>query len=833
MQVPGKEHVLKFHTCLLVAILCLTTGVLTAQNPDVIVGSLPATNAYGTNSGTNIYAYSVATTSCNIGDANLDWIANNNRHPVIAQDMFRLHNGRFSQIGSSWLKHGFCALQISGLCTGCGGGGGCLDNLTPGCSDPYSASLNGSQSNLGPRSQVNAFSGFFPFPYSAPNCPPSEGNICRRLQVHVDDLTANLFPGAQYFVSGQYVALDDSLAGNQANNASYRPITVSQTGNRSLNFSGPTEMMSPPIQAWQDYQPSVTLVDLQVPNEGLFIVGYDVIDNGNGTWNYEYAVYNMYSDRSANSFFVPVPAGATLTNVGFKDIPWHSQEPYSQVDWDVNTQSGVGITWSTDDFVTDPNANAIRWSMLFNFHFTCDAPPADNTLSLGLFKPGNVGDPDSMDFNAAAPSGNFIPSVQNLTCNSGSMTNPVINLNWSNGDIYDSISIYRDGVFAATIGGNETSFTDNSVFGTSIYTVQAVQGSVNTAAVPCESTISPMPQSNLSCVQSDPEFQDVTLTWTNGMMYDSIRVTRDGTEIAVLNGGMMMTTDAGVSLGEHTYTVEGTVSGVSAGINECTVTVLAPPPLGFTVTANDASGTYETGSGIGTASMVISGIESAGNTGYPNSVSGYSLALTFDSNLLAGSSISDGVIGTPVDFFDGQLGIGSVTVGCVVSFLGTNSLSLQSDSPLAEVNFDTVAGSFAGSTAPVMTEVTFQNGVTSGSLPVDNLIVVNSSPMPPTFDNGMVTLTAGGPVFVRADINGDGNINIADAVTGLNYLFNGAAVSCVDSVDTNDDGAANVADGVYLLAFLFSNGSPPPAPNSCGGDPTADALDCISFPACP
>ena len=125
-HVPGKEHVLKFHTCLLVAILCLTTGVLTAQNPDVIVGSLPATNAYGTNSGTNIYAYSVATTSRNIGDANLDWIANNNRHPVIAQDMFRLHNGRFSQIGSSWLKHGFCALQISGLCTGCGGGGGCL-----------------------------------------------------------------------------------------------------------------------------------------------------------------------------------------------------------------------------------------------------------------------------------------------------------------------------------------------------------------------------------------------------------------------------------------------------------------------------------------------------------------------------------------------------------------------------------------------------------------------------------------------------------------------------------------------------------------------------------
>ncbi|OUU24542.1 MAG: hypothetical protein CBC13_03350 [Planctomycetia bacterium TMED53] len=824
---------MKFFSFTLVVICCLTSGISIAQNPDVIVGDLPATNSYGTSPGTDIYAYSVATTSCNIGDANLDWIDNNNRHPVIAQDMFKLHEGRFTQIGSSWLKHGFCALQISGLCTGCGGGGGCLSFLTPGCSDPYSAGLNGSQGNLGPRSQVNAFTGFFPFPYSAPNCPPSESTICRRLQVHVDDLTNSLNPGALYFVSGQYVALDDSDAGNQANNASYRRVSVSQSGNRSLSFIGGTQMMAPPIQAWQDFQPSVTLVDLQVPNEGLFIAGYDVIDNGNGTWNYEYAVYNMYSDRSANSFFVPVPAGATVTNVGFKDITWHSEEPYSGVDWTVNTQNGVGITWSAQDFNANPNANAIRWSMLFNFHFTCDAPPADNQLTLGLFKPGNIGDPNSLDFTAAAPSGNFIPSVQNLTCNSGSMVNPVVNLNWTNGDTYDSISIFRDGVFAATIGGSETSFTDNSAFGTTTYTVQGAQGSVNTAAVPCESTITPMPQSNLSCVQPDPDSQDVSLSWTNGMTYDSIRITRDGAEIAVINGSLMMYDDPGLALGAYTYSIEGSNAGVSAGVLECAVTVLAPPPLGYTVFANDASGTYDPSTGAGSTSMVITGIEATGNTGYPNAVSGYSLALSFDSALLASTGIDPNVIGTPVDFFDGQLGDGVVTIGCVVSFLGTNTITLENESGLAEINFDTVAGSFVGSTAPVTTDIVFANGVSAGSLPVDNLIVVNSVPMQPTFDNGVMTLTAGGGGFVRGDINGDSAINIADAVNGLNYLFNGNPVSCVDAVDTNDDGSANVADGVYLLAFLFSGGSAPPPPNTCGGDPTSDSLTCDSFPACP
>ena len=39
-----------------------------------------------------LHSYSVATTSCNIGDIDLLWIANTNQPPVIAQNIFRLRD---------------------------------------------------------------------------------------------------------------------------------------------------------------------------------------------------------------------------------------------------------------------------------------------------------------------------------------------------------------------------------------------------------------------------------------------------------------------------------------------------------------------------------------------------------------------------------------------------------------------------------------------------------------------------------------------------------------------------------------------------------------------
>ena len=88
----------------------------------------------------------------------------------------------------------------------------------------------------------------------------------------------------------------------------------------------------------------------------------------------------------------------------------------------------------------------------------------------------------------------------------------------------------------------------------------------------------------------------------------------------------------------------------------------------------------------------------------------------------------------------------------------------------------------------------------------------------------------GGANFKRGDPNDDGDVNIADAITILGYLFAGAAKpGCLDAADANDDGDINIADAITILGYLFSASGPLPDPGvNCGSDPTEDGLtDCV------
>ena len=275
--------------------------------PDVIVGDLPNVTSYG--SVDNISAFAVGTTSCNVGNQNLLWIAPTNQHPVIAQNMYQLKDGRFRQIGMSWLKHGFLALTGNFCQCGCNGQGGTV--LGVGCSDPYSSGLNGLQGSqgtggLGPRFEVNPYTGDFQFPYTYLGMTGDA--IYKRLQVHNSDLDPALDGGGLHFVEGHYVTPDDAAAGNQDNNASYRKVRVSWLVDTwTISVEDSTRQEQAAVRAWQDNDPDVSETDVHVPNDGLFIVAAKATPMSNGLYRYEYAVYNMNSDRAARSLYTRCP----------------------------------------------------------------------------------------------------------------------------------------------------------------------------------------------------------------------------------------------------------------------------------------------------------------------------------------------------------------------------------------------------------------------------------------------------------------------------------------------------------------------------------------------
>jgi hypothetical protein len=357
-----------------------TMTVIATAGPDVIVGDIPNAANYG--SVGTIHAYSIATTACNIGDAELDWFANTNRHPVIAQNLYRLADGRFEQIGMSWVRHGILALQTN-LCEDCIPAAGGGTRLGVGCSNPNSAGVNGSQGILGPRSEINAATGAFPYPFTSIGL--NGDAVFKRLQVLEADLAA---PDSRFFFEGHYVTPDDAATGNGANNASWREVQFFG-GNFSPSMVDATRREEPAMFAWAEADADVMLDFVDVPNDGRFWIASRAYDNGDGTWDYEYAVHNINSHRSADGFSVPIGT-ASAAEFGFHDVPYHSGEPYDGTEWPGTAAAG-SATWSTDPFSANPDANALRWGTMYNFRFTSDAPPVQGEAVISLFRPGAPG----------------------------------------------------------------------------------------------------------------------------------------------------------------------------------------------------------------------------------------------------------------------------------------------------------------------------------------------------------------------------------------------------------------------------------------------------------
>ncbi len=87
--------------------------------------------------------------------------------------------------------------------------------------------------------------------------------------------------------------------------------------------------------------------------------------------------------------------------------------------------------------------------------------------------------------------------------------------------------------------------------------------------------------------------------------------------------------------------------------------------------------------------------------------------------------------------------------------------------------------------------------------------------------------------FRRGDADGNGQVNLTDAIFTLNALFKGGPQwPCQDAGDADDNGVLNLTDAVFTLNYLFRGSGlppPPPGPTNPDPDPTADILTCVSY----
>ena len=373
--------------------------------PDVIVGDIEEVRQFGS-AGTQV-GLAVGTDSCNNGDEPVNWFAlPQTDHPVVPQNLYRMsggpnNNDRFEQVGHSWMKHTFLALEdfVCGNCdtSNCATG----SHLCPGCSDPYVADLNASQGSLGSRAWLNPFTGSFPSGANNHNGHSHDG-VSHRIRVDVSDLNTTLNPGATYFGEAAYISPHEyawcqSHPGecNMYNNASYRQFTVTGTNNFTFTAVGSTFRMKAAITGWTNA--TINHIEPDPGNDGFGLVGFKVTNPSPGVWHYDYAVYNQNLDRGIQSFSVPVGPGTNLTNIGFHAPPQEPAFPndgtfnsqgYSSSPWNV-TQIGGSITWSCETFAQNQNANAIRFGTLYNFRFDADQPPQNTNATVGFFKTGS------------------------------------------------------------------------------------------------------------------------------------------------------------------------------------------------------------------------------------------------------------------------------------------------------------------------------------------------------------------------------------------------------------------------------------------------------------
>ncbi len=304
----------------------------------------------------------------------------NDQHPYLIWNLYRIVDGRLEHLAASGIKHAFTTININ--CTlNCGDGGisgGWGHILWPGCVDIYGVGNNDSNCDLGPRHEVNPRTGIFESvgsffdPGSTgtnTNCSSAPGE--NRLMVWDEDLkTAD----AQYYFDAWYVIRDDV---DIFNGMGFHPLTPNNTSGNNWSFQLGAFSQGPAADVWvspgSDPASGASNELFHDPDIGHFKVLTRTQQVSAERWRYTYFVMNYDVDHGIEGLLIPAPTQGTSPG------DFHFNDP----DYDGSNDWPITIDPDAIRF-DDPGGNPVAWGTGYTFEFEIDAAPVAGEVEILL-----------------------------------------------------------------------------------------------------------------------------------------------------------------------------------------------------------------------------------------------------------------------------------------------------------------------------------------------------------------------------------------------------------------------------------------------------------------
>ena len=364
--------------------LCLLTlaASQTLAEPDLIVSDITSATTFG--SVDDKIAYSFGTTICNIGDSEAAWIDGTNQNPLISQTLYRLADGQIQQLGIGFAHYATPPLSANACGLGCTPAG--FNALGAGCSTTSSAAIHGLQATLGPRTEIDPYTGDYPYPFTS--IGQTGDAIYKRLQVNIADISD---PSDLYFVETQIITSAETTPQTRANNVSYRQVTFAP-GSATATVIGPTYTEQPAIFAWRDHgngigipDPSVLIAAVTIPQNGIIHIASKCTAQDNGDWRYDYALHNQNASKAPANLNHSIGMLDDTHSYTFDGVSYHDDidELIDPTQWNVLLVHCESIAnWTPDEWhLFLPSMNSVRWGTTYTFSFQTAQEP--DILGLG------------------------------------------------------------------------------------------------------------------------------------------------------------------------------------------------------------------------------------------------------------------------------------------------------------------------------------------------------------------------------------------------------------------------------------------------------------------